>query len=606
MARVRVAAPVALAALAAVVILPLLIALTSFREPKWTPVLDLAQTELRVRDVGTSHTPLIGLPGRILYNGAQGSHPGPLSFYALAPTYRLFGSSAFGLQAGTVLVHGIAIVAVLVIARRRGGNALMLGAGVMLAVLVTAFGVTTLTEPWNPYLPLLWWLVVLLAVWSVLCDDIVLLPVAVAAASFCAQTHVPYLVLCLGVGALAVVAIAIRFRNGDAAERRSLLRWTGGSVVLGVVLWLPPVIDQIRHRPGNISTLIHYFTSTPTGETTAGFSEAITQVLRHLDVFHLSIDQLAHPALLVENDPSRHPTVWHGSVLFVLWLAAVVVAVRRRERRLVLLHAVTGTALALSFISTSRIFGEVWFYLLLSMWSIAALMVVGVLWTASIVARERVDARSLATMSRVAVVLALATTLVFSARSVWVAPSADHSDATVVDELAHVVPGTVAALDRNGTHLLTWDDAAFFGSPGYGMLNELDRRGFHVGVIEGLGAIATTQRVVQEADATDRVQIATGRYVDVWRSIAGAREVAFYDPRSTEARSRFEQLRAEVIGLLEEQGLGDVVPAVDSNLFAVSIHPKAGRDIRGRVEEMLRLGVPMAVFITPPGLQRPA
>ena len=48
-------------------VLPLFVAVIGFHKPTWTPVLDLAQTEMRVRDVGTSHTPLIGLPGRILY-----------------------------------------------------------------------------------------------------------------------------------------------------------------------------------------------------------------------------------------------------------------------------------------------------------------------------------------------------------------------------------------------------------------------------------------------------------------------------------------------------------------------------------------------------------
>ena len=66
--------------------LPLVVAAGALRRPHWYPVLDLAMTELRVRDVGTRYTPLIGLPGRIGTTLAeQGSHPGPLSFYLLAP-----------------------------------------------------------------------------------------------------------------------------------------------------------------------------------------------------------------------------------------------------------------------------------------------------------------------------------------------------------------------------------------------------------------------------------------------------------------------------------------------------------------------------------------
>ena len=89
----------------------------------------------------------------------------------------------------------------------------MLGLAAVLAVLLRAFGAVLLTQAWNPYLPVLWWLVFLLAVWAVLCDDLVLLPVAAFAGSFCAQTEVAYLGLGVGLGliALAVAGVAIAF-----------------------------------------------------------------------------------------------------------------------------------------------------------------------------------------------------------------------------------------------------------------------------------------------------------------------------------------------------------------------------------------------------------
>ncbi|MGZ0191420.1 MAG: hypothetical protein ACKVG5_03605, partial [Acidimicrobiales bacterium] len=44
---------------------PLLVAVIALAQRRWYPVLDLAMTEFRIRDVGSRQTPLIGLPGRI-------------------------------------------------------------------------------------------------------------------------------------------------------------------------------------------------------------------------------------------------------------------------------------------------------------------------------------------------------------------------------------------------------------------------------------------------------------------------------------------------------------------------------------------------------------
>ena len=98
-----------------------LVAGVSISRHAWYPVLDLAMTEFRVRDVGTSHTPLVGLPGRLGYFPDQGSHPGPLSFYALALVYKLSGSSAHGLEYATILLSLAAVITALWLAMRRGG-----------------------------------------------------------------------------------------------------------------------------------------------------------------------------------------------------------------------------------------------------------------------------------------------------------------------------------------------------------------------------------------------------------------------------------------------------------------------------------------------------
>src|SRR5688500_12071061 len=128
-----------LLALIAILVLPLAVAAVALRTPRWHPVLDLAMTELRLRDVFTSHTPLIGLPGRIGRFPEQGSHPGPMSFYLLAPVYRLFGASSYGLELAMITLDVIAIALVLWLAQRRGGTALVLVLGGVIAVMTFGY-----------------------------------------------------------------------------------------------------------------------------------------------------------------------------------------------------------------------------------------------------------------------------------------------------------------------------------------------------------------------------------------------------------------------------------------------------------------------------------
>src|SRR4029079_6954144 len=95
-------------------------------------------------------------------------------------------------------------------ALRRGGRTLLIAMAAVLAVLTRAYGAFLLTLPWNPYLPVLCWSVFLLAVWSVLADDLAMLPVAVIAGSMCMQTHISYLGLVGGLVLLTAVVVGLR------------------------------------------------------------------------------------------------------------------------------------------------------------------------------------------------------------------------------------------------------------------------------------------------------------------------------------------------------------------------------------------------------------
>lgn len=589
--------------------LPLVVAAVALRRPHWYPVLDLAMTELRLRDVGTSHTPLIGLPGRIGPSLAeQGSHPGPLSFYLLTPCYRLFGSSAWAMQAATVVLNLAALGTALVIAVRRGGVRLGIAVAALLVVLISGYGLTMLTQPWNPYLPLLWWVVLLLAVWSVACHDLAMLPVAVFAASFCAQTHVPYLGLAAGLGVLTSVVLALAWRGAPAgsAARRSVARWTAASLVLAVALWVPPLVDQAINDPGNLRAVYDHLV-TPSEEEPVGFGRGVELAVLHLDVPGLVIGDSGAVGSL--PDPSSDPdgSIVPGVVALLAWAAAAVVSVRLRHGPLMRLHLVVAVSLALGVVSMGRILGKEWYYLMLWAWGTAALLVLAVGWTvvAAVSAWAGPRRRPIANATTVALVAAVG---VGSVALTVAAVDTDPPEPHLSSALGAVLPETMAALDRGdgaatgreGRYMVAFSDALYFGSQSYGLVSELERAGFDAGMSDVLHVPITDHRVIGPDDATALVVLATGANIDRWRAQPAALEVAYVEPRDAAEQAEFAGLRRVVIDELRADGLDDLVPLVDGNLFGASIDERVSDRTQRQMTRMLELGDRTAVFIAPP------
>lgn len=596
-----------LAALIAVLVMPLVVALVALRRAEWYPILDLAMTELRIRDVGTRHTPLIGLPGRIGVLGAeQGSHPGPLSFWSLAPTYRLLGSSPWAMQGATVVLHAAAIVAALWLSWRRGGLRVALGVAAMLAILTRAYGADTLTEPWNPYLPLLWWVVMMLVAWSVLDGDVVVLPLGVLAASMCVQTHAPYVGVTAGMVVLtaAGVALAVRHRR-DPGDLRHIWTWVLVAVAMGAALWLAPVVDQVTRTPGNMSLLLDHFGSPP--EESVGLQRGGEMVLLHLDPWRLVTEQQAATGSLVDASQAPRGPLVPGTLALMAWLVAVWGAWRLRHHLLLRLHVVVGVALLFAVLSISRIFGQLWYYLMIWAWGIAALLFVAVIWTGAAALHRRLgpETRERAGMvgAGALAVVAVTSALVFSVDA-W---SVEIPARPLSDTMGHIVPDVIEALEegevagggREGRYLVTWSDALYIGSQGIALVNELERAGFDVGAIAPWGVPVARHRIRRPEDASTVVHLATGVHVARWRAKPGVVEVAGIDPRDPAEQAEYERLREQVLRELRAAGMSDRLVDVDENLFAVAIDSRAPVTAQDAMTRMLDLGLPTAVFVGP-------
>ena len=324
---------------------------------------DHALLEIRVGDVFSSHTPLVGSYQRFGWN-----QPGPAYLYLLALPYRLFGSSYSALQVGALVFNGVAIVGVLLIARTRGGLGLYLWTAALLAVLMHAMTPSMLTSFWEPDVSVLALVLLVFLVLDVAMGRAWTIPVAVVLAVVLVQGWATTAPLALALLVWAVVAFAFRWfsaRDEASGDRSPRPAWIGPAIVSAgalVVLWIPPVVDQLQPGTGNLGLIVRFF-------------RMPHHVLGASDAFKLTSLQLGTrppwagaplPLKPFESIVTTNtaPTV---PILLVVLAAAVIFAAVRRDRSL----ALGGTVIVLiaaEIISLSRLIGPVFVEIMQPTW----------------------------------------------------------------------------------------------------------------------------------------------------------------------------------------------------------------------------------------------
>jgi hypothetical protein len=393
-------------------------------------------------------------------------------------------------------------------------------------------------------------------------------------------------------GALVAGALGWRWRR-EPDDRRRVLRWTVAALALTAVLWSPLVVDQLTaDETGNLTMLWRHFTSPPEedGEP-VGMAEGIELQLRHLDVTSFLSTQGDSLGSLARSSGDAGGSVVPGVLTLLVWAGAAVVAWQRRWSVLNKLNVVIGAGLLLGTFSMSRIFGKVWYYLMLWSWGTVSLLVLSVVWTAIKV----VDRPSLA---RAGYAVLGAVTVVSSLLLGVQAAEADPPAPQLSEVLAHLVPPTTAAIDKGTQYLVSWDDSFYIGSQGMGLESALDRLGYDVGVVDTWRVPLTRHRVIDPAQAKEQIHLAVGWFVDSWRRVGTATELAAYDPRTPEQVDEYERLRGDVIDELTVAGHQDLVPLVDCHVFGLSIQDLP-EETKQKLEDMLGLGSPAAIFLAP-------
>lgn len=478
----------------------------------------------------------------------------------------------------------------------------MLATSLVLMVLAKAYGPYVLTEPWNPYLPMFWWTAFLLAIWSVVCGDLPMLPLAVFAGSFCMQTHISYTAMGTALGATGVAALVwwTRERWSDVEARRSALRWAVAGFALAALLWSPPVVEQFRSTEGgNLGRILLYFRSPP--DDPIGLWSGAEMVLRHLNPFRI-LAELSIPSNVLVSG-----SLIPGAVMLVGWGGSILVAWRRRHRPLLGLHLTLAVALVAGLASTSRIFGPPFYYLTLWGWGTSVVLTLAIGWGAALAivpsvppgARPRLAAAAMG----VGAVALLTVTGLFTVDAAYVQVDAPE----VARSLELLVPRTIAALDadprtrdRDALYLLTWSDRLYQGARGYALFNELDRAGFDVRADPSWRVPLTAQRTIDPAEAKAEIHLASGVDIARWRRSSTFDEILFIDQASPAERAEYGRLRDQVAAELKAMGLYERIPSLERDPAELGFDPDYSAPLIRRVGRMMEIGLPVAVFLGPP------
>lgn len=596
--------------LGVLVLLPLLVTLCSALLNRWYPTGDYAHTELNVRALW-SHPPQIGVAGRFGPFDNQHSHPGPSMAYLLWPLYALFGSSAASLLVSTVALHAAALVGSVFVAARVGGRSLAVAAAIGALLLERALGGQFFVTPWNPWMPVTAFWLFLFCVLAVSVGHWRLAPLAVLAGTHAAQTHVSYMVLVHGLMGFALLAAVWWVRRHPVDGRRAWrapLRWAAVSASLGLLMWLPPLRDQFRGSR-NLSWLFHHFADPcdvrygGSCEPSVGLRAALKAMAAELNPFGAWLSGAFHD-----------PVSYAPNLLGVLLTAVVLVVVargvwRRRDDVLTVAFAQVVLLGVLAVGSVSRIIGDFYDYVIRWSWPTAAFCAALLAWMLFRIApagawRPEGPGAARRLLAAGAAVAALCSGAA-GVRALGTEPPYLQESKLVGGLVDGLVDGA-SPLDRSPQYLLRWHDPAGLGGVGFGLVLELERRGYRVGTDSWTRYAVLPFRVVPEAQADRLLWVIVGtKNIDAFAARADATLVARFDPRTPDQVRRSDEARAHIEQRLAELGRDDLLARIDGQFGNASLIA-AGRELPADVNEAVsvytELRLPAAMFTTPTGV----
>ncbi|HEX4540218.1 MAG TPA: hypothetical protein VH112_08220 [Acidimicrobiales bacterium] len=453
---------------------------------------DLALIDLHVRDAIHWHQQL-GPFDRFGW-----SHPGAAYFYLLSIPARVLGAGARADFVGATLINALSALSVVWIVRRRSGPVAALWAALCLGLLAFVLASTNpgaitfsegplgaLVSPWNPDV-----VIFPLVLFGVLCaagasGSVLSLLGAALLGSFVIQTNFATLGLVVVLLGLALVAAVVRNLRARRSSPGPGPLWRSvpapwvlvAGLALLVLIWVPPVLQQLGNHPGNLTLIWRFFTA---HHTPLSFGVGLWSVVTVDGILAFGVPTEMTPFEL--GDPRHHAAVVLAVVLS-LGVAAIAVGLRRRRQLGADLGVVSLIGLVVAVFSVTRIVGLVFGYLVI--WEIAVpvlgLIGLGVAVLGTSHAPAPAEAPQQAGWWR----RLPAATLVALAGLVTAALSLEMVHLPSLQRASD--PDVAAAWKEVGAHLRPGDKPVFVGDQGtpllgvftfFGLINELDARGY--------------------------------------------------------------------------------------------------------------------------------
>lgn len=472
----------------------------------WVPRNDRAFVQLRVLDVFSGDTPLVGMPSTLSGSSSDiAHHLGPGQFWALAVPLRVVSAAtdspaSIGIASGLLTI--LAVVAVAWSVRSAGVEPLdgWLTCGFLCAALWQ--GVVTISaSPWNPDFAY----VALAAATAITAlvatgrPTVSVCALAILLASCAAQAHLNYVF-----PAIALVGTTVVYGlRAECADRRR--RWIGVIVTLTAVAWIGPILDVVLDSGGNIVAIF-----SADGDGGVGLLASIDRFARSLAPWELGLRQpLDGGRFAVAADwPTR---VFAFAALWVVCLSA---RARGRQRHLAILTLVmvaatiVGGALAPDSLSTAlgAHVQRVWILPTLLVWATVGLRVLGLLspttgWLRD--HRPQVQ-RALAVVPMVGVLLAAA---VFDRGQ---PPSSDPACSEAVTMLADELGGSADAAEVYDSSEIPFTGLGLAQDISTGVYAELVRRGSDLQLIaEAPAEMIGDRRFSTRSDRSARIVVST-------------------------------------------------------------------------------------------------